>query len=327
MPDDEEYGKPVPKTWEEAVKEAGSEEKASLAYPTLDPRYQADVKKYGEAKGIEKYSHEVVNPETIGDKPDLIQQIGENLPGSVGYADALRELKSEGGLGGDLADVGEAMLGTTNAFSQATVGHGLPADEGGSAPAAPAAPAKKPAASSSSGTTVSPAAQAADQMMQALAGEYTGEMMAVAPYMSGQAGEQAAAGAQKLGRVHRRARGPGSEPDLRRGARRPPAAGGQRRARRLGRHRPGNSGSRQGRRGVHGDRALPGAPLGAAERGAVQDRDRRGHAQRLRHAQVGPGRVRGRARLRAGRGELGHHTDLPEPAGGPAGGADLAVDG
>ncbi len=199
MPDDE-YGKPTPTTWEEAKKDAGSEDKARLAYPTLDPEYQKLVKEHGEAKGIEMYSKQYIDPITLGPAQSEVQQIGENLPGSTGYAEALQRMKKGGGLGADIADVGGAMLGATSAFSKATIGHPLPADEGGPGPSSTTgtAPAK-PKATTPAVNPISPAAQAANQMMQALAGEYQGEMAAVEPYMSGQAGEAANAGAEKMG--------------------------------------------------------------------------------------------------------------------------------
>ena len=73
------------------------------------------------------------------------------------------------------------------------VGQGAPQQTGQTGQAG------KPAATTTNSNAISPAAQAANQMMQSLAGEYTGEMASMAPYMSGSAGVQAGQSAQAMG--------------------------------------------------------------------------------------------------------------------------------
>ena len=203
---DEEYGKPVPKTWAEAVKAAGSEEKAAVQYPTLNPVYQKDVKEYGEGKGIEKYSQDVVDPATIDkDEGTWAGAFDINNPqeGFNEYSQGLKDLKKDGAAGNVIADVGGVLEKGGEAIANLgpTVLGGAPVVTDPNAAAA--APGKGTGGGGGGKAATPPAtnagAQAADSMLQALAGEYTGEMNALAPYMSGQAGTTAAAYAQGLG--------------------------------------------------------------------------------------------------------------------------------
>ncbi len=198
MAEDDAVNKDV-KTWDEALAQfKGDKEKAAATYPTLDPRYQADVKKYGEAKGIEKYSHDVVDPASGVQDPNLIQEIAGALPGTPEYEQQIQQMQAKGGLQGIIGDVGGQMLGVANAVDQAVTGHGLPADSGGSSPAT-AGTTKPKTTTTTAAQQTSAAAQAANQMMQSLAGEYTGMMGSMAPFMSGAAGEQAGAAAGAMG--------------------------------------------------------------------------------------------------------------------------------
>jgi hypothetical protein len=203
MADDESTHKDV-KTWAEALAQfGGDKEKAASTYPTLDPRYQADVKKYGEAKGIEKYSHDVVDPATIpkGEGSwSAAFSLTDPQEGFNEYSQGLADVKKDGTLGGIIGDVGGVLEsgGEAAANLGPTLTGGPPVVTNPNA--APAGPTNhKPAATTTAQQQTSAAAQAANQMMQSLAGEYTGMMSSMQPFMSGSAGEQAGAAAGAMG--------------------------------------------------------------------------------------------------------------------------------
>lgn len=207
----DEYGKPVPKDWKEAVRDAGSEARARIMYPTIDPAYQKLVKEHGQAKGTEMYAKQYVDPASGNVDPGLMGY----LPGSAGYKKTIDQMQEHGGLEGDVGSWGQLMLGGADAVKKLVTGTGLAKESGGSGDGS--APAVQPGARKPTGPSVaaqqqSAASQAADQMMKALAGEYTGEMASMMPYMSGSAGVSAGQAAQKMGQSISGTSLPGQDP-------------------------------------------------------------------------------------------------------------------
>ena len=189
-------GKPLPKSWQDAIKEAGSEDQAAIDYPTLDPRYQADVKKEGKAKGIEEYSHDVIDPATGANSPGIMGLMGQ--AGLKEYEQGLQDLRQQGGLiPTAIADVG----GVLDAGGKALEGQG-PVNTalfGGGAPAAPAAgTTKKPTTTTGGGTTVAPPS-AAETLMNSLVSQYQAGMATVDPYIGGSNAAGFASQAQAMG--------------------------------------------------------------------------------------------------------------------------------
>jgi len=200
----DEYGKPVPQTWEEAVKDAGGEDAARIKYPTLDPQFKADVKKYGEGKGIEEYSHQEIDPATIPQgEGSWSAAFSPSNPqeGFNEYAQGLGDLAQHGAVGKGLADVGSVLL--QGGEDLANVGPALfggppVVTDPGNAGAAAGGKTKPPAPKATT-PAISPAAQAADSMMQSLATQFGDLTNSLAPYIGGAAGTAASNYATQLG--------------------------------------------------------------------------------------------------------------------------------
>ena len=193
MADKTEYGKPVPKTWDEAVKAAGSEEEASIQYPTLSPTYQKDVKDYGKAKGMEKYSHDVVDPASGAQDTS----VGGILFGNAGFSDyeaGLQQLRNQGGLiptaiadvGGVLDQGGHALAGSDQTLF------------GGGGNGGAGQPATKAAAKPAAAATAAPPS-AAEALMNSLVSQYQAGMATVDPYIGGSNAAGFASQAQAIG--------------------------------------------------------------------------------------------------------------------------------
>jgi hypothetical protein len=176
MADDDAVEKNV-RTWGEALAQfKGDEKKAASTYPTLDPRYQKLLKSEGEAKAIVDYSDKYVDPASGVPDPTAAPA----FPGSAYSPD-----------GGRAEGIGVVPHEDQQIKAMHEAEAAAAAGAGGDHHKPPAPPAPKP--------PISPAAQAANSLMQSLAGEYTGMMTSMAPYMSGSAGVQAGQSAEAMG--------------------------------------------------------------------------------------------------------------------------------
>jgi len=192
-------GKPLPKSWQDAVRQAGSESQAAIDYPTLDPRYQADIKKYGKGKGIEQYSHDVIDPATGADSPGLATQITDNLPGSANYAEQIGRMKeSSNPFVNNLGYVGSGILGAADTLGKTTMGHGLGPDQGGSATPGGGGVTKPPGGPMARATGPAPPS-ASEALMNSLVGQYQAGMATVDPYIGGSNEPGFASQAQAVG--------------------------------------------------------------------------------------------------------------------------------
>jgi hypothetical protein len=165
-------------TWDQIVSKYGETEASEIA-PNLDPRYQALLSKEGSEKAASDYSKQVLDPETetTGIAPDMEAGIHRLKSSSVPDARGL----------GDVLGFVDNPVGPTEGAV------GLKPDNNTSAAKG------KGAATNPTGTTTITTGTAAEDLMNGLVNQYQSIMGDVNPYISGQAGQQAAAQAQSIG--------------------------------------------------------------------------------------------------------------------------------
>lgn len=180
-------------SWSQLVSKMGID-KARQQAPELDPEYQKLVASEGQAKGSEDYSHKFVDP-TTGTSKLGWSGLGGGKEIDEGISDELNsnspDLRQLGGIGHAImhpASAGsvESTLGIKDAPAAPAAAAG--AGKGGKA-ATPALTPAQQLAKQQQAIANSPATQ----LMNGLIGDYQTAIAANAPYMSGQAGENAVA--------------------------------------------------------------------------------------------------------------------------------------
>lgn len=202
----DEYGKPYPKTWADAVKAAGSENAAIHNYPELNPQYQADVATLGQQKGIEKFSRDVVDPSTIPKDEGTVSGLFDAANPQEGfneYQQGLNDVNKHGPVGQAIGTVGRTLedlaAGTANIVGQTATGHGLVNDPS-AAIAGGAGGSGGGAGTTGAGKATTPAPpSAAESLMNSLVGQYQAGMATVDPYIGGSNAAGFASQAQSIG--------------------------------------------------------------------------------------------------------------------------------
>jgi hypothetical protein len=179
-------------TWDQIVKKMGID-KARVAAPELDPKYQEMVKAEGQAEGSADYSHQYIDPSTVTAKGwaglGSPQEIMQGIKGEEG----VKNPKLERLLGAVGQDIMQPVSGGENPI----------ADVIGNKPVETAAQgAAKPKDPTKGGTTTTPAqtfANNEDQLFNSLINQYQAEMNVVNPYISGANSGQYANMATQIG--------------------------------------------------------------------------------------------------------------------------------
>ena len=167
MAEKDEYGKPMPENWDEAVKAAGSEDKARVDYPTLDPAYQKLIATEGQAKGSADYTAQYIDPQTTGGGSTLGAGLAEEEQSKIPL------VSSFGNFGQEVLNVGRDIEApfknevTAQPSTDPTTGKPTTTKKA-TTPAAPPPP------------------NPIDQMFSGLVSQFQGLTSAIAPYASGQ---------------------------------------------------------------------------------------------------------------------------------------------